>query len=356
MRRLPLETQTVYAELLERLTMLDARRSIGQAPGSFTSKTVKGRQYWYFQHSEPGGIQRQVFVGRKDAELDRVVARYHEDRTALRDDVASVERLCSILRAGGALVTDTPSSRGLKALADAGVFHIGGVLVGTHAFVVLGNLLGASWSGAALRTLDIDLAAYPALDIALPPLTGGLPGVLDQLEMGFLPVPPLDPRHPSTSFKVRGAGLRVDLLTTAADHGITGPISIPRLRAAAQPLPFLDFILEHPVRGAVVNGGGVLVNVPAPARFALHKLIVAGERDTFMHAKRQKDILQAAQVLSLLVSERPGDIRIAGEEIHRRGRDWQRRIASGLEALVAVDRTTGAAVRALLRSDTLLLL
>ena len=350
MQRLPLETQTMYAELLEQLTALAARRSIGKAPGSFVNKTIKGQDYWYFQHSEPGGIQRQVYVGSKDAALDRVVARYREDRAALRDDSASVERLCAILRAGGALVTDSPSARVLKAIANAGVFHLGGVLVGTHAFVVLGNLLGASWSGAALRTLDIDLAAHSTLDIALPHLEGDLPGVLEQLEMGFLPVPPLDPRRPSTSFKVRGAGLRVDLLTPATGSRSTAPVLIPRLRAAAQPLPFLDFILERPVRGAVINGGGVLVNVPDPARFALHKLIVAGERDAALHTKREKDLHQAAQLLALLVHERPGDIRIAWGEIQKRGRGWQRRATDGLAAIEGIDRATAAAVKALLVS------
>ena len=348
MQRLPLETQTIYAELLERLTALTARRSIGQAPGSFVPKTIKGNSYWYFQHSEPGGIQRQVYVGRKDEALDRLVARFREDRAALREDTASVERLCAILRAGGALVTDTPSARVLRALADAGVFHLGGMLVGTHAFVVLGNLLGASWSGAALRTLDIDLAAHPTLDIALPPVRGDLPGVLEQLEMGFLPVPPLDHRHPSTSFKVRGAGLRVDLLTIAGGKGKSGPVPIPRLRAAAQPLPFLDFLLEHPVRGAVVNGGGVLVNVPEPARFALHKLIVAGEREASLHTKRRKDLRQAGQLLAILVDERPGDVRIAWDDVRKRGRGWQRRVTGGLSALGSVDPSASDAIGKLL--------
>lgn len=56
MQRLPLETQTIYAELLDRLTALAARRSIGQAPGSFVAKKIKGQSYWYFQHAEPGGV------------------------------------------------------------------------------------------------------------------------------------------------------------------------------------------------------------------------------------------------------------------------------------------------------------
>ena len=42
MEKLSLETQTLYAEFLERLTAVEARRSIGRLSGSFTTKTVKG--------------------------------------------------------------------------------------------------------------------------------------------------------------------------------------------------------------------------------------------------------------------------------------------------------------------------
>lgn len=348
MQHLPPETQTMYAELLDRLIVLDARRTIGRAQGSFVSKTVKGQAYWYFQHSAPGGVQRQVYIGRKDAALDRLVARYREDRAALQPDTASVERLCAILRAGGALTTDAPSARVLRALADAGIFALGGMLVGTHAFVVLGNILGTRWPGAALRTMDIDLAARPSLDIALPALDGDLPGALAQLEMGFLPVPPLDARNPSTSFKVRGQGLRVDLITPARNQRNVAPISIPRLRAAAQPLPFLDFLMEKPMRGAVVNGGGVLVNVPDPARFAFHKLIVAVERGAIMHTRREKDLRQAGQLLALLVRDRPGDVRMAWETLQQRGRGWIRRVTAGLRALAGIDPDAGTATRDLL--------
>ena len=44
MNRLPLETQTLYAELVEQLTVLEAQRAIGHLPGCFTLKTVKGRR------------------------------------------------------------------------------------------------------------------------------------------------------------------------------------------------------------------------------------------------------------------------------------------------------------------------
>lgn len=42
MEKLSLETQTLYAELLERLLAVETRRTIGRAPGGFITKTVKG--------------------------------------------------------------------------------------------------------------------------------------------------------------------------------------------------------------------------------------------------------------------------------------------------------------------------
>ncbi len=38
-----------------------------------------------------------------------------------------------------------------------------------------------------------------------------------------------------------------------------------------------------------VSADGVLVNVPAPARFALHKLVVAAMRPAALQAKAAKD-------------------------------------------------------------------
>lgn len=60
MERIPLETQTLYAELLEQLTALEAQRCLGHLSGCFTRKKVKGETYYYFQYSEPGGVSRQV--------------------------------------------------------------------------------------------------------------------------------------------------------------------------------------------------------------------------------------------------------------------------------------------------------
>ncbi|MDZ4181208.1 MAG: GSU2403 family nucleotidyltransferase fold protein [Coriobacteriia bacterium] len=340
MQRQPLEVQTIYAELLEQIAVYEASRAIGHTPGSFVTKIVKGQEYYYFQHMGPGGAKHQTYLGRRDAALDGLAERFADGRDNVAAEQRSIERLAALLRAGGAMVTDAPSSRVLRALADAGVFHAGGVLVGTHAFIVLGNLLGVRWE-SSLRTQDLDIAADPRLDVAVPGVDADLPSALDSLEMGFLPVPGLDLKSPSTSFKVRGQALRVDLLTPAV-RAQSRPVSLSRFAAAAQPLRFLDYLIDSPVRAAVVDGGVVSVSVPDAARFALHKLIVAGERPAALQPKREKDLSQAAQILEVLREDRSGDLVLAWEALAARGKSWTSRVAKSVATL---DRMAPAAAQ-----------
>ena len=241
------------------------------------------------------------------------------------------------------MVTDSPSARVLRALADAGVFHAGGVLVGTHAFIVLGNILGVRWA-SSLRTQDVDIAADPRLDIAVPGMSADLPSALENLEMGFLPVPGLDPKSPTTSFKVRGQSLRVDLLAPAA-RAQSRPVKVARFATAAQPLRFLDYLIESSTRAAVVGGGVVAVNVPDAARFALHKLIVAGERPAVTHSKRDKDLSQAAQLLEVLQADRPGDVILAWEALGVRGKSWVDRVTKSIPALERISPDAAQTMR-----------
>jgi hypothetical protein len=291
----------------------------------------------------PGGVKHQTYLGRRSAALDELADRFAEGRANVADDQRSIERLAALLRAGGAMVTDAPSARVLRALADAGVFHAGGVLVGTHAFIVLGNVLGVRWT-TSLRTQDVDIAADPRLDIAVPGIYADLPSALDSLEMGFLPVPGLDPKSPTTSFKVRGQSLRVDLLTPAT-RTQSRPVSLPRFAAAAQPLRFVDYVIDSSVKAAVVDGGVVAVNVPDAARFALHKLMIAGERPAAMQSKRDKDLAQAAQIIEVLHADRPGDLALAWEALVVRGKSRAGRVAKSASALDRISPVAAQTVR-----------
>ncbi|MBI5231370.1 MAG: hypothetical protein HY876_04300 [Coriobacteriales bacterium] len=116
------------------------------------------------------------------------------------------------------------------------------------------------------------------------------------------------------------------------------------------PLKFLDYVMESPIRAAVVNGGATLVNVPDPGRFALHKLITAVERRATEHTKRDKDLAQAGELLSLLAAERPGDLALAYEALAERGKGWVKRIEKAERALRRAGPEAADVVRTLVEA------
>jgi hypothetical protein len=83
---------------------------------------------------------------------------------------------------------------------------------------------------------------------------------------------------------------------------------------------------------ALVTGAGALVRVPHPARFALHKLVVATSRPAAMQAKRDKDLRQAAQLIEVLAEDRPGDLARARRAADARGERWGRALRSAVTA------------------------
>ncbi|MFX8668696.1 GSU2403 family nucleotidyltransferase fold protein, partial [Acinetobacter baumannii] len=62
-------------------------------------------------------------------------------------------------------------------------------MIGTHAFLALGNMLGVRWSDGA-ATLDVDFAhAGRNISVALPAsIKLDVHGALESLEMGLLPI------------------------------------------------------------------------------------------------------------------------------------------------------------------------
>jgi hypothetical protein len=318
--RLPETTQTLYAELLEQAIHAEAESALvgGASHGTFVSKTIKGATYWYFQRRE-GDRKRQHYLGRESPALLSWIEEVRQARERSAADEAQRARLCGMLAAGGAAVESAAAGKVLQLLADSGVFRMGGVLVGTRAFAVLGNLLGVRFDRQSLRTEDVDLAQDRAIGIALSQETGpvDVESSLTGSEFGFFLVPSLDPRRPSTSFKIRGRELRVDFLTPLAGRETGEPVFLSSLKVSAHPLRFLDFLIEDPVQAVVVSGAGVLVDVPTPARFAIHKLWISRRRPVSEQTKVAKDLRQAGDLLDLLLEDRPEDITMAWEALSR---------------------------------------
>lgn len=337
--RLAEVTTTLYAELLDQCAQAEAEsRTSELGMGSFVSKSIRGATYWYFQQTN-GGSKRQVYVGRETPALLKWIQDASESRAAQRSDEARRRELVRMLLAGGATGESGAVVQALSILSEAGIFRSGAVLIGTQAFACYANMLGVRFERQFLRTADIDIAiavsAYPIEERT------DVPAALKRVEPRFFSVPGLDPRESSTSLKVRGRDLRIDFVTSMPRRGSSAAVELPQFRIAATPLRGIDFLIDRAVPAAVVGGSGVLVNVPDPARFALHKLWVANERPVSEQAKARKDIAQAEQLLAVLSEDRPDDVREALRAVAS-----QRGMLRGIRAAA---RSMPDAVRELLR-------
>lgn len=329
-RKFPLETQTLYAELLEHLRGAEFARSFADLKGGFTIRKRGEEQYWYFRSSEgPNPSPQEFYVGPDDERTRDRIRAYKEGRENAKAHADRVIRLAAMLRSGGLTIADQSTFKILKGFSNAGVFRLGGVLVGTHAYAAIGNSLGVRWPSAT-QTQDVDFGAMvnPHVGIGLP-LTqqtmANVPKAIESLEMGFLPVHFPTGEKPTT-YVVPNKEWRIDFITAPRGKDRVSPIEITRLGLYAQPLEFMGYALDKTMEAVVVGTSGVLVRVPEPARFAIHKLLVASNRDARSAIKAEKDRLQSLQLMRFLEYERPGDITIAAEDAISKGSGWRRRI------------------------------
>jgi hypothetical protein len=330
-RGLSLAAQTAYAEVLDqaRAAELDALAGL---TGAFARRTLKGREYVYYGYRDPiGGAQRRVYVGPADERVNALVARFEQ--------VKAPKRLAPNARAAIALgCADTlpKHHRIVRQLAAYGFFRAGGVLIGTHAFVAMGNLLGVRWVHGD-RTLDVDFAhAGRNVSLALPSdVQLSVHDALTSLEMGLLPIRELSGSPGGQYRNPSDPELRLDFLTAPVRGN--APVVIESLGLALEPLKFMEFSLEGITQAALLGRDGApLVNIPSPARYAVHKLIVYGERDTASRVKATKDIAQSAALAEWhLLNEQTQEFNAAWNDALSRGKGWAQRARQGQRALVA---------------------
>jgi hypothetical protein len=320
MERIGGETMVLYADLRERLELFEAMRDIAILPGEFITKLVKGAVYHYFQATLSGG-RTQIYIGPDSDGARSLIAAREAGGKDVRVDEKMLQRLGAQIITGGAAPVLPDMARIIYRLTNCGVFRVGGCLVGSIAYQILGSHLGVRWDNGSRMTQDVDVAGSNSVALAVPDLQADVPAAIESLQMGFFPVPRLSRKEPSTSYAIRGKTLRVDLLTPMK-KGEAAPVFIRRLNAAAQPLKYLDYLLEEPINVVMICGTPCLVKVPQPARFALHKLIVSQERGSDAADKKCKDLIQAKNMLDLLREDRPGDIEHAREALIKRGIHW----------------------------------
>ncbi|MET0230047.1 MAG: nucleotidyltransferase domain-containing protein [Rhodanobacteraceae bacterium] len=329
---LPLSAQTAYAQLLDAGQMDDVARSVSSLPGSFARKRVKGNTYWYFQHTDVSGQLRQIYVG-PDNERTRALVEAHDRGESTR----GIQPLIKSTIALGCEPVLLPHFRVIRRLADYGFFNAGGVLVGTHAFLACGNMLGVHW-GDSSRTQDVDFAhAGKQMAIALPGnVHVDAHAAIESLAMGFLPVLTIAGRAGASYATPSDPDFQLDFLTPL-HRGANEPYVHPQLRITLQPMKFMEYLLEDIQQAALFSAEGVVVvNVPHPARYALHKLIVFAERGATRRVKANKDLRQSAALLSFYKATSTWEIDEAWKDLIARGPGWRERALRGRDALGTV--------------------
>lgn len=321
-----------YADLLQALEHAFLERfGISGRKGSFVMRTVKGRAYWYFQHMVDKR-QEHIFLGPDTQELRNAIQETKETRETIKHLSAALSHADGFMFRGEA-------AKVLGALSDSGLFLAGATLIGTNAFMAFQNPLGVHWQASVetTQTTDIDVAQFSRFKLGVPlEVARGVQQSLKDLEA--YPVwKSLDRKAAPWTYIVKeGNGFSIEFLTPLIGSDDLGekPVPLPWAGVCAQPIRFMDYLIEtsfHAV--AMVNNSAVLINLPDPGRFALHKLIVHERRHLSNIIKKRKDLAQAGILIAFLSDRHPEILERAWQDLLHKHRLWAKLVQQGAQKL-----------------------
>ena len=251
-RELSLGAQTAYAELQDQLRT----QNIGELsalPGSFQRLIKRGNPYIYYNFRDIDGTQRMAYVDPEDERVQQLIAKTKTSKAESGATVIQAQNNSAL--ALGCMSTLTKHFRVINRLGQYGIYRAGGILIGTHAFLAMGNMLGVKWTSSD-RTMEVDFAhAGKNVSVAL------------------------------------GANLKLSV------HDALTSLDV----------------------------GACIVNIPAPQRYAIHKLIIYGERPLTERVKAKKDLGQAASIIQVLLDMGRTDlVKAAWFDALSRGPGWKK--------------------------------
>lgn len=321
MEHLPVPIQTAYHELMQRFR---ARPPLSVL-GSIMRIEKSGRGYWVSRRRIGDRVVEKT-IGPETPEVLATVAAARAEREVYDGWRKKNATLVSMLRAAGLLSLDVNTGKVLSSLSRVGFFEIGGILGGTNAFRLYPALLGvAAPAREMVFTGDVGMLAPSHIRLVGPrePLTSRLLSAGLEFETRF-PMGPADP-----SKHVVQDNIEIEILGPVARGGETSYFH-EGIQEPVAALRLLEFSLRDPVRVVALYREGVEVTVPAPERFALHKLIVAQLRTGCFKSKRNKDLRQASWLLKVLAEARPKETMNALRDIRSRGPTWRKHLSASL--------------------------
>lgn len=307
---------TLYADLAQRLVLREGR------PGSLSTKTDKGKKYLYAVHKD-GQARIQRYLGpANDPAAKEVAARIRRAEIEAKE----LRSIVSTLKAAKIPAPTILQGRILEVIANAGLFNRGLTLVGTVAYQTYACVVGAHLAASAYATNDVDLsvAEFVAADHE-----EDIGDILKRADPQFEPYWHANDRLPRI---FRTPKFQVDIITKHG-RGRTSPVLIGSLGCAAAALTFQEYLVGDTIEVAALYGPGVLVRVPTPTRYALHKLLIAPGRSRTNLAKRQKDLRQAQELIDVLIEADDDAFQDSLDEARDRGKSWRTAINASLKEL-----------------------
>lgn len=312
--------RTLYADLVQQ---------VASAPlaGTVYQRERDGIAYHYAK-VPVGSTRIDSFIGK----VGDPVADAQAKSLAQGMELAKARRrTVSMLKSAGIAGPDRILGSVLDAIAHSGLFKNGAVLVGTSAYMAYEPFVGRLLPAPLLMTGDLDLATVNVTLAADPPEP--IETILRRADPTFEAVMQIDPRQPAARFR-NAQGYLVDLLAQTRKRD-ERPIRLRALQAGAEPLQHLAWLIEGAIAAVALSGPGIAIKIPQPARFAVHKLMVAQRRNDADRIKRQKDLGQADAMMDALYVEDPFALEDALEDARAMGRSWRSAIDRSLAELKA---------------------
>lgn len=315
MKPIPLNIMTLYADLAQSV------RPTTFEHGSVITRKKKGRDY-LFVVAKDGSRRVEKYIGAADSPDAQEKA---EEIKAAAEQAKSRRTTVSALKQARVPSPSLKLGRILEVIANEGLFEKGLVLVGTAAFQSYAPMLGYYLRNANLTTQDADLlvASFVGTDERKD-----MEKILQRADPTFKAKMRNNDRYPAV-FKSRD-NFSVDILTKFG-RGRTSPILIDDLMCSAEALPFMEYLAKESVETVSLYGAGVVIRVPPPVRYAVHKLLIAQERRGLYQSKKVKDLAQARDILDILLETDSEALEDALEEARRLGPSWKKNINASLK-------------------------
>lgn len=275
---------------------------------------------------------KKKYLGKLTSEMQTAIDNYECLKNRLREKRSILRNF----QCRGFPFIDTKAEALLGVIAEAGFFRLRGVLIGTNAFLSYPAMFGdnSCFSAVTPRTNDVDLALFKSISVELATANQKLAEPFVDVIQGIGNFQPEYNTEGNFLGRWKDAkGFCIDLLAPFRRDPPKSEImtqiksddlmELPSLETKALSLKYLDFLIHDEIRGVAMGDKGILVNLPQPGKFAIHKLLVSNLRKGEDVVKIPKDIAQASALIHCMMAHDPASLKAAWDEAWDIGAAWR---------------------------------